>query len=301
MKTKLIIIGGLLLFLISPQITVAAPLDLPLTTSSAPMVSSTTHPDSSEWYPKSDLTVSWTRPDDAYGFSFKLDQVPDTIPDDTLDTTITTTKTFTELEDGVWYFHVKSRPASLAVGFGETTHFKVQIDTTAPEAFQLNLVTTEGSPGPTKTPTISFATTDTGSGIDRYQVFLAGQEVAAEASSPYTFAPIKFAASHPLKVTAWDMAGNSRSASLVVEVPPGFSPSFLSKTMTLPVYELVALNILILLLFILILLLIYRRQQVMSSEPLAPTLAFPLSETKSPVVKKAAKPRKRTVRRKPTE
>lgn len=298
MKTKLIIIGGLLLFLVAPPVS-AAPLDMPLTSASAPVVSSTTHPDSEEWYPKSDLIVSWSRPDDAYGFSFKLDQVPDTIPDNTLDTTITTTKTFTGLEDGIWYFHVKSRPASLAVGFGEATHFKVQIDTIAPTDLQLNLVTTEDETWPTNTPTIAFAATDAGSGIERYQVLLDGHEVASSATSPYTFDRIKVPASHSIKVAAIDKAGNRQTDTVVVEVPGPIAPGFLSKTMTLPVYELVALNVLILLLIILILLLIYRRQQTAPVEAFVPTLAFPLSEVKSTVAKKAAKPRRRAPRRKP--
>ncbi len=298
MKTKLIVIGGLLLFLVSPQISAAATLDLPLASSGGVEVSSATHPDSDHWYPKSDLTVSWNRPNAAFGFSFKLDQISDTVPDNTLDTTITTTKAFPDLEDGTWYFHIKARSESLTPGFGETTHFKVQIDTTAPSAFDIKLVPSEDQK-PTKRPVVSFAAMDASSGIDHYEMQLDGHEVAALATSPYKFDPINAPGSHTIEVKALDQAGNSQSARLVVEVPESFSMGFLSQTMTLPVYELVALNLLILLLIVLILILIHRRQKQPLAEPLVPTLVFPLSESEPVITKKPAKPRRRAPRRKP--
>jgi hypothetical protein len=92
------------------------------------VVTSTTHPDSSQSYTGKTVDLSWSRPTNAYGFSFELDQEADTVPDSVLDTTITTTKTYDNLADGVWYFHIRARSQDASSAFGPTTHFKININ-----------------------------------------------------------------------------------------------------------------------------------------------------------------------------
>lgn len=229
----------------------------------APEVSSTSHPDEERWYSLKDLALSWSRPEGAYGFSFELDQNPDTVPDNTLDTTVTTTKTYPGLADGIWYFHVKARRQAGGAGFGNTVHFRVQIDTEPPKLFDIKLVGQADLNDVTRTPTITFAAEDPGgSGIDHYDVQIDNEAPQANATSPYTFSKLE-AGPHLILVTVFDKAGNSRKSQLpiIVTAPPP-PVGFLARTFELPFYVLVVINLIILLLLVIILwLLLHRRRK----------------------------------------
>jgi len=285
MKKSLILFGGLILFILAPSLTLAAD----ATASGIVTVSSSTHPDSSTWYAKSDVSISWSRPDGAYGFSFKFDQVPHTVPNDSLDTTITTTKKFTDLSDGTWYFHIKAR--SLTAGFGPTTTFPVLIDTTKPAAPQVQL-TNDG----TQNPVISFTSEDKGSGVDYYQILLDGETVAGKAMSPYTIKNIETPGKHIVEVAAYDRAGNLQSTTLPIQIsipePPADS-GLLNQPLTLPVYTWLVLNLLALFLAVWLWIVLARRKK--QNVP----VSKPISENGAPVgiqVKTVSRPRKRPTR-----
>ncbi|MEJ0021755.1 MAG: cohesin domain-containing protein [Candidatus Doudnabacteria bacterium] len=117
------------------NITAPAPYATPSTSPAGALtvtVTSGTHPVQDNSYSSRDVILNWDRPAGVFGYSFALDQIPDTIPDNTLDTTVTTTKTYTGLADGTWYFHIKARTQSSSAGFGPTTNFKIQINTQNP-------------------------------------------------------------------------------------------------------------------------------------------------------------------------
>jgi hypothetical protein len=213
----------------------------------SPIVTSGSHPSSEGWYNKTSLTLSWSRPNEAYGFSFELDQDPNTVPDNTLDTTITTTKTYEDLKDGAWYFHIKARPTNPSSSFGATTHFKVQIDTIAPENFDVSVAES----------TINYDAKDLGSGIDRYEVFADGKKVEGD-KSPVTIFGLKDG-QHQITVTAYDKAGNKRDAKAVMEVH-GVTIGFFQRSIQIPLYLLIVINFVILLLITLIIWLIFRRR-----------------------------------------
>ncbi len=100
----------------------------------APVVSSPTHPDPALWYNHNAPTFNWTTPPSGAGingYSYVLDQTPDTEPDLTADTT-GNSRSYTNIADGVWYFHV--RAVDNAGNWGSAGHFRVNIDTTPPAA-----------------------------------------------------------------------------------------------------------------------------------------------------------------------
>ena len=102
------------------------------------LVNSSTHPNQSAWYESKQVNLSWIGVDaysGIYAYSYVLDKNDSTIPDDIPEGELgnfnnTLEKTF-DLSDGEWYFHIKA--IDNAGNIGETTHFKINIDTiTAP-------------------------------------------------------------------------------------------------------------------------------------------------------------------------
>ncbi|MEJ0021756.1 MAG: cohesin domain-containing protein [Candidatus Doudnabacteria bacterium] len=222
-------------------------------------VTSVTDPVSDDWYNQPNATFSWDRPAGVFGYSFVLDQIPDTVPDDILDTTITTSKSYTGLTDGTWYFHIKARVQSASAGFGRTTDYKIQVDTSSSPAFEVKLLGGTDANHVTQTPTIIFEAMDATSGIDHYEIVLDNRTIANKADSPYTFDKIATPGAHLIKVLAFDKAGNEQTAQLPIQI--SVAGGFLQKTWTLPVYLLLIVNLLILLIITLILWLIFKRKK----------------------------------------
>ena len=84
------------------------------------------------WYSSRTPTLSWTASSDSSGindYSWSTTTASDTTPDGGPDGTAATT-TLSSLADGVWYFHVRARDG--AGHWGPASHFKLQIDGTAP-------------------------------------------------------------------------------------------------------------------------------------------------------------------------
>lgn len=101
---------------------------------SAPIISSPTHPDEADWYSTADVTFHWTEPYDlsgVIGYSFLLDQVPETEPDETRETT-ERELTYVGLSDGLHYFHCRAGDDLYL--WGPTDHYRVMIDTQSPSA-----------------------------------------------------------------------------------------------------------------------------------------------------------------------
>ncbi|MBX4187502.1 MAG: hypothetical protein KW802_04650, partial [Candidatus Doudnabacteria bacterium] len=227
---------------------------------SAPVISSTTHPDQNAWYAQDDVDLSWDRPEGAYGFSATFDLKPDTIPDDELDTTVTTKASFPNLRDGTWYLHVKARREPENAPFGETGHFRVQIDTEDPELFDINVIGQTNLSDISRTPTITFTSEDKTSGVDHYDVYVDNEKVAEKTSSPYAFANKLTLGPHIIKVTAYDRAGNSKQSQLpiIVSGPPVIG--YFQKNLSLPIYILILVN-LIILIFVVFFIWYYRKSQ----------------------------------------
>lgn len=188
---------------------------------------SETHPVQSDWYNNNSPIISWIKDSNVSGFSFILDNKPNTIPDNTIDST-ETTKIFVTLNDGLYYFHIKANKNGM---WGSTGHFLMRIDTASPAEFkpETNYLVTEESKDRTL---LSFFTTDNLSGMDHYEVGVIDRNqpltefpVFVEAQSPFQV-PVYNGSNLEVIVRAIDKAGNVRDETINVKPPFIFAKFF---------------------------------------------------------------------------
>lgn len=184
-------------------------------------VFSETHPVQSNWYNNNNPVLSWVKDPGVTGFSFALDNKPNTVPDNVIDSTEVTTS-FDSLKDGLWYFHIKAIKNGV---WGNTGHFLLRIDTAPPAEFKPKVDYLVSAVILTERTLVSFFTTDNLSGIDHYEVGIIDKTQPAtespvfiEASSPFQV-PIAKDAKLEVIVRALDKAGNTRDASISVSAP----------------------------------------------------------------------------------
>ncbi len=128
-------------------------------------VYSETHPFEDKWSSNPNVIFSWNKVPNIVGYSFVLDNKPNTLPENKVSTTDTVNK-YENLSDGVWYFHIKA----LKDGdiWGTTTNRILKIDTAPPNNFKPKIEYIRH--GNSNLASISFATTDSLSGIHHYEV-----------------------------------------------------------------------------------------------------------------------------------
>lgn len=172
----------------------------------APNISSSTHPDQEKWYNSNNVKLSWEVPSDVDKIRILLNKSPNSTPSIIYDPSVKE-RGLNDLDDGIWYFHVQFRND---LGWGTISHFKIQIDTVAPEPFKINFIT--GKNGETSHPIVTFETTDSLSGIDYYKIRI-GEENPINISTDeikngeYTL-PDQSPGTMILMVRAFDKAGN---------------------------------------------------------------------------------------------
>lgn len=182
---------------------------------------SETHPIQADWYNNNSPSLSWIKDAGVAGFSFELDDKPNTIPDNTIDTE-DTTRSFDELKDGLWYFHIKASKNNV---WGTTGHFLIQIDTVPPAEFKPIANYLVAATVLVERTLVSFFTTDNLSGVDHYEVGIIDKAepptqspVFVEAVSPFQV-PLNSASKLQVIVRAIDKAGNVRDESIDVRAP----------------------------------------------------------------------------------
>lgn len=190
-----------------------------------PAVTSTTYPDQATWYREADVKLAWTKPSGLTGVSYEVTADQGTIPDDRIDTTNTST-TVTLPSDGTWYFHLRGK---YEAGWSATQHYALHFDRTPPETFTPTVVQDRGPSDPT--PILTFSTTDKTSGIARYTYTVDGGQ-AVDASSPTDIAGIT-AGDHTVVVTAIDLAGNIREATVNFSITGYTAPTITSVSTSL--------------------------------------------------------------------
>lgn len=185
------------------------------------LIFSETHPIESDWYNNTSPVISWEKEKEVEGFSYIFDNKPFTIPENTIMTT-ETTKSFENLNDGLWYFHIKSIRKGI---WGNTGHFLVRIDNTPPADFTPTTNYLLAATIFVERSLISFFTTDNLSGVDRYEVGVIDKNqstvispVFIETESPYQV-PISKDSKLQVIVRAIDKAGNIRESSIDIERP----------------------------------------------------------------------------------
>lgn len=186
-------------------------------------VFSDTHPFQEKWYNNNNPVISWTSEEGITDFSYELDNKPNTIPDNVPDSQ-STTKAYENLDNGMWYFHIKARKNNI---WGPTTHYVLRIDTTPPASFKprVELLTATII----ARAFVYFFTTDSLSGLDHYEVGVVDRSksqtespVFIEAESPYQL-PNEITGALRVIVRAVDEAGNVRDESADVYEPSPFN------------------------------------------------------------------------------
>lgn len=181
---------------------------------------SDTHPFQDHWYNNNSPVLAWNQDPGVIGFSYVLDDKPNTIPDNK-NLATDPNKAYQDLSDGLWYFHVKALKSG--GGWSATTNYLLHIDTTAPAQFKpkVNYILSDSK----NRALISFFTTDSLSGIDHYEIGVIDKSQTSTSSpifvrseSPFEVPPISVNGSSVI-IRAYDLAGNSIDSHLNVNVP----------------------------------------------------------------------------------
>lgn len=195
-----------------------------------PKVFSSSHPDQNKWYQDGNPVFGWEKEDGVEAFSWSMDRSPFGAPDNSPDGS-DTFASYSDLEDGVWYFHVKAKKSGI---WGGISHYLVQIDKTAPADFVPEIDPIIRNPNiTTNQPLATFFTTDASSGLSYYQIKVVdlstggkeGTGFFVEASSPYRLPSLE-QGEYEVVVRAYDNAGNWRDSSKKIQVSEAKDPFY---------------------------------------------------------------------------
>jgi hypothetical protein len=192
------------------SITVSAQASVPVSALPTLHIISSTDPDQTKWYNKSTVSLDWTP--DSGATSVRIGYDKDLYGTPSAVYTADTTHKDLVLKDGIWYFHVQELVGGQ---WSNTSTFKIQIDTTPPNA--VNIRFPHGSTTNDPRPVALFNTTDNLSGISGYTVTVNGNGIVRLSSSDVTSNPYAVPVQGPgtstLTVVAYDNAGNSTTAT----------------------------------------------------------------------------------------
>jgi len=182
-----------------------------------PIVASATHPEQTQWYQDFNAVFSWAPDTRADGYSYELNREPVTIPDNTSEGRRNSVA-YTELADGIHYFHIKTLRAAR---WGGVTHYAFNVDTTPPAKFTMKV--SPSAKTSNREPVLRFFTTDAISGVSHYEVKIvpisvganpeenAAEQLFFEVTNPYVLQRQELG-SYDVLVRAYDNAGNYREA-----------------------------------------------------------------------------------------
>jgi hypothetical protein len=169
-----------------------------------PVVFSSTHSDQSRFYNNSQAVIQWDR-EIGYRYSFILAKGEKEEPDDTPEEEINSTL-FTDLEDGIYWFGIKTIDRHNSMG--PVTFFRFMIDTTPPENLKASF--NQDNLGRVL---VALASTDKTSGIDYYEIET--PEGIFEQADSNLLTIDKFVA---ITVKVFDKAGNILEKEIVLGV-----------------------------------------------------------------------------------
>ena len=173
-------------------------------TVSGATISSPTHPDQSTWYKGKDATLNWSKPSGASSFSYTLSHSGGEAT--RTGSGAETTASFTGLADGVWTLALTT---SYSDGKTASSSYTVRVDATAPADFTATLEQ-QGESDPR--PILKFTTTDSGSGIDHYEIIVDNKSVGTTTEGQFQL-PIQTPGNHNYIIRAFDKAGNTTDAT----------------------------------------------------------------------------------------
>ena len=197
-----------------------------------PEVVSDTNPDQATWYPNKTVSLRFiNEASGVEGYSYIFSDEPTTTPDN-ISEGKKNSVSYTNIADGIHYFHVKSLRAG---SFGGTTHFAIKVDATPPADFNIDV--SPSSHTSSRQPVIQFTTSDALSGIDHYELKIISLSLGLgsddnavglfiEATSPYVVSTLELGGYDAI-VRAYDKAGNYREVTENLRITTPFF-SFIS-------------------------------------------------------------------------
>jgi hypothetical protein len=189
-----------------------------------PEVGSPTFLDPNVWYKETEGVFSWTLPFDVNVVAVEVTDDPENKPEENKEAVIDppVEEFFVSKEnikDGIQYISVNFKNQ---VGWGAPTNRKLQIDTTPPEPFAVNV---RAGTSPNSFPLLTFEANDLTSGIEQYEMTIADQEpiivTPDEAKVGYLLKELEDG-TYTVKVLAFDRAGNTRESSVAVLITAGW-------------------------------------------------------------------------------
>jgi hypothetical protein len=183
-------------------------------------ISSPTHPDEQAWYNNYSPVFSWKLPEGALEVKTLISKLASRNPTVPYAPPISE-KVAEKLVDGTHYFSLQARTKD---GWTPTSRFQVNVDTSAPLPFRIQIV--NDARDKKIPPHIAFETTDQLSGISHYEVRLDNGEPmrtsSHDAKDPFAI-PTLDPGGHVATVQAFDRAGNMTQTTLdffVDAIPP---------------------------------------------------------------------------------
>lgn len=204
----------------SPAAPVVVPDSSPAVADLLARITSSTHPDQTQWYQLPHAVFDWTNAQGVSAIRLSYDENATGKP--TVVYTDPISHKELDLTDGISYFHVQERGVS---GWGPIASYRVQIDTVPPLSFSVLFPNGTTTPSGTFISAV-FTTSDELSGVDHYQVAVDGKEftvTANEGNKPYAVSADP--GPHMLSVRAYDKAGNFSLANGRFIVTGGVAPS----------------------------------------------------------------------------
>jgi hypothetical protein len=218
------------------SLTIGATYRIELPPPQGPAVSSPTHPDQNAWYRSRTPTLQWIAEEGVTNFAWSIDQDPGGTPKTEEPKGMATSTSFENLDDGLWYFHIRAKKGE---NWGGLTTFLIRIDGTPPANFNVEFAPREVTNE--RRPFVNFATTDALSGVNRYELRViptsgakaeagdTGSSFFISAQPPYRLSELE-PGGYDVVIRAYDNAGNVReaighltiTAGAVAVTPKGF-------------------------------------------------------------------------------
>ena len=191
-------------------------------TPNAPEIISSTHPDPNKWYQATITKFSWQLSSEIEAIRISFDKNPRSMPQNLYSPPISS-KEINDLEEGAWYFHLQLKNS---YGWGDISHFRIQIDKTSPEPFIIKTDNRGDKTNPQ--PLLIFQANDKLSGIDYYGIKIGDiynlKVLQSEILNGSYKIPVMPPGEYSLIIRAFDKAGNYSPAVETLTIMPIEAP-----------------------------------------------------------------------------
>lgn len=182
----------------------------------APLISSETHPNSEDWYSHPRPRLNWQMPTEIVGVSYLLNREKNSSPEPKSLGRLASYQTSENLEDGVWYFHLRLKNEK---GWSQSTHYRLNIDTNAPEGLQVRQQKLDSLD---YKAAFDYQATDELSGLKQYEFSIDNNKpeivLVSSSDSKLYETPVLFPGHHEITVRAVDWAGNKSEKNLKFDI-----------------------------------------------------------------------------------